>query len=91
VRNFVIIIVGVIIVSSLFNLGSGTGVVSTVFANTPWWIYFVLAGIIYSGYRASIHFAEEKKVDETFIEEEGKKYIERMHNERERRKITRDS
>lgn len=89
VRNLVIIILGVIILALFMNLGSGADLISVIFANTPWWVYFVLAGIIYSGYRASIHFSEDRKVDEAFIEEEGKKYIERMNEEKERRKITR--
>lgn len=58
---------------------------------TPWWVYFVLAGIIYSGYRVFIHMQEEKKVDQAFIEEEGNKYIERMNQEKERRKANKAS
>lgn len=86
-RNFVIVVLGVIVIGLL--IGSGAEVISSVFASTPWWVYFVLAGIVYSGYRATVHMAEEKKVDDAFIEEEGRKYIERMKEERERRNITR--
>jgi hypothetical protein len=89
VRNLVIFVLGIIIIAFTINMGSGTEIITSVFANTPWWVYFVLAGIIYSGYRASIHISEEKKLDEVFIEEEGKKYIEKMNEERERRKVSR--
>lgn len=83
------IVLGILIVAILISLGNGIEIFTTVFANTPWWVYFVLAGIIYSGYRATVHISEEKKVDEAFIEEEGKKYIDKMNDERERRRITR--
>ncbi|MCA0989196.1 sporulation YhaL family protein [Alkalihalobacillus algicola] len=64
----------------------------TAFASSlPWWIYFVLAGIIYSGYKSMTLTVEDRKVDQIHIEEEGKIYVKRMEDERERRKKARVS
>ncbi|MDF2607614.1 MAG: SigE-dependent sporulation protein [Bacillales bacterium] len=53
----------------------------------PWWIYFVVAGIVFSGYKAITAFIEEDKeiVDERLIEHEGNYYMERIAEERKRR------
>ncbi|TLS38333.1 SigE-dependent sporulation protein [Pseudalkalibacillus caeni] len=57
-------------------------------ASVPWWIYFVLAGIVYSGYKVATLTIEDRKVDQNFIEEEGKVFIERMEDEKKRRHKT---
>lgn len=44
----------------------------------PWWVYFVMTGILLSGYLAYSSMLEDKKVDERVIEKEGQLYIERM-------------
>ncbi|MBB3868368.1 SigE-dependent sporulation protein [Parageobacillus toebii NBRC 107807] len=51
----------------------------------PWWIYLVVAGIIFSGYMAVRTAAKEREIDESFIEKEGEIYMERIRKERERR------
>ncbi|TKD68852.1 SigE-dependent sporulation protein [Pseudalkalibacillus hwajinpoensis] len=61
------------------------------FSSFPWWLYFVLAGIIYSGYKTMQLTAEERKVDQIHIEEEGRVYVERMEDERKRRKQATDN
>ncbi|MGG3018136.1 sporulation YhaL family protein [Geobacillus stearothermophilus] len=52
----------------------------------PWWIYLVVAGIIFSGYMTVKTAAREREIDEVFIEKEGEIYMERIRQERERRK-----
>ncbi|AKM17927.1 sporulation YhaL family protein [Geobacillus sp. FSL K6-0789] len=52
----------------------------------PWWIYLVVAGIIFSGYMTVKTAAREREIDEAFIEKEGEIYMERIRQERERRK-----
>ncbi|WLR42838.1 sporulation YhaL family protein [Bacillus carboniphilus] len=52
----------------------------------PWWVYFCIVGILFSGYMAFTNFKKEQEIDEAFIEKEGEIYIERMEKEREQRK-----
>ncbi|MGP4082390.1 sporulation YhaL family protein [Pseudalkalibacillus sp. R45] len=71
-----------------FALLQFTGVYSNlkpVLTSVPWWMYFVLAGIGYSGYRAWFHTVEDRKLDRVHIEEEGKIYMERIEEEKQRR------
>ncbi|WP_027409900.1 sporulation YhaL family protein [Anoxybacteroides tepidamans] len=51
----------------------------------PWWIYVVVAGIVFSGYMTVRTAAQERKIDEEFIEKEGEIYMERIREERRRR------
>lgn len=52
----------------------------------PWWIYLVLAGIVFSAYMMIKTAKEDQEVDLEFIEKEGEIYIQRMEEERARRK-----
>ncbi len=52
----------------------------------PWWIYIVLAGIVFSAYMMIKTAKEDQEVDLEFIEKEGEIYIQRMEEERARRK-----
>lgn len=52
----------------------------------PWWIYLVLAGILFSTYMMIKTAKEEREIDMEFIEKEGEIYIQRMEAERARRK-----
>ncbi|MFD1849998.1 sporulation YhaL family protein [Oceanobacillus bengalensis] len=51
----------------------------------PWWVFIVIAMIFFSGYMAFRTMAAERKLEQTFIEREGKIYLERMEKEREER------
>lgn len=51
----------------------------------PWWIYLVVAGIIFSGYMTVRTAAKEQEVDEAMIEKEGEIYMERIREERKQR------
>lgn len=51
----------------------------------PWWVYLCIIGIIFSAYKLFATAKEEEKLDQSFIEKEGRIYIERMEQERERR------
>ncbi|KUP07944.1 SigE-dependent sporulation protein [Bacillus coahuilensis m2-6] len=51
----------------------------------PIWIYFVIAGIIFSGLMALKSGKEERELEEAWIEKEGNIYLERMEKEREER------
>ncbi|MFN2746914.1 MULTISPECIES: sporulation YhaL family protein [Bacillus] len=51
----------------------------------PWWVYLCIVGIIFSAYKLMATAKEEEKIDQSFIEKEGRIYIERMEKEKERR------
>jgi hypothetical protein len=51
----------------------------------PWWIYLVVAGIIFSGYMTVRTATQEREIDEAFIEKEGEIYMERIRQEKARR------
>ncbi len=52
----------------------------------PAWGYFIMAGIVFSGYKVIEGVLEDKRADEEHIEREGKIFLERMEEERQRRK-----
>jgi Sporulation protein YhaL len=52
----------------------------------PIWIWFVFIGIIVSAVMSIWTARQDRLIDDAWIEKEGQKYIERMEEERERRK-----
>jgi hypothetical protein len=52
----------------------------------PIWIWFVFIGIIVSAVMSIWTARQERVIDDAWIEKEGQKYIDRMEEERERRK-----
>ncbi|WP_110113816.1 sporulation YhaL family protein [Bacillus sp. CGMCC 1.16541] len=57
----------------------------------PIWLYLVVAGIFFSGFMAIRTAQQEKEIDDTFIEQEGQVYMQRMQEEKERRDLVRNS
>ncbi|MCO7124945.1 sporulation YhaL family protein [Sporolactobacillus shoreicorticis] len=55
-----------------------------------WWVYLVVAGIIFSGYQAFNLSKQEKEVDEEWVEQQGNVYMKRMDAEKERRRNRKD-
>ncbi|PFJ05338.1 SigE-dependent sporulation protein [Bacillus cereus] len=51
----------------------------------PWWIYFVIVGIVLSGYMVLYTSKKEQEMDNEFIEKEGEVYMKRLEEEREKR------
>ncbi|MED0971608.1 sporulation YhaL family protein [Bacillus paramycoides] len=51
----------------------------------PWWIYFVIIGIVLSGYMVLYTSKKEQEMDNEFIEKEGEVYMKRLEEEREKR------
>ncbi len=91
VRKGILVILGVLFIISILQLTEIFSAVTAFASGLPWWVYFVLAGIIYSGYKSMTLTVEDRKVDQIHIEEEGKVYVKRMEDERERRKKARVS
>ncbi len=56
----------------------------------PIWIWFVFVGIVVSAIMAIRTARQERLIENTWIEEEGQKYIERMRIEQEKRKSDRE-
>ncbi|WP_270182431.1 sporulation YhaL family protein [Alkalihalobacillus sp. CinArs1] len=90
-RKGILVILGVLFIISILQLTEIFSAVTAFASGLPWWVYFVLAGIIYSGYKSMTLTVEDRKVDQIHIEEEGKVYVKRMEDERERRKKARVS
>lgn len=51
-----------------------------------WWVYLVVAGILFSGYQTVAAVRADREIDEQWNERQGEKYIQRMRTEREKRK-----
>ncbi|WP_370645899.1 sporulation YhaL family protein [Sporolactobacillus sp. STSJ-5] len=58
--------------------------------SVAWWVYLVVAGIIFSGYQAFNLSKQDKEVDEEWVEEQGNVYMKRMDAEKERRRNRKD-
>lgn len=53
--------------------------------SVPWFVYLILAAILYCGYKFVTLAREDHKADQEWIEEEGSVFIRRMEQEKERR------
>lgn len=60
------------------------GVVSDM--SLPFWVYFVIVGIFVSAFMAVKTAKEDREMETEWIEKEGQVYVERMEQEKERRK-----
>ncbi|WNB91452.1 sporulation YhaL family protein [Bacillus sp. NEB1478] len=76
-KGYAALFFGAILIAA-FVLKEYAAGVGEIFIATPWWMYFVLCGIIYSGYRSVISFQEDRERELRLIEEEGKVYMERI-------------
>ncbi|WP_209122784.1 sporulation YhaL family protein [Alkalihalobacillus sp. BA299] len=66
---------------------SGLDFSSVVLLNAdPWWMYFVVLGILVSAYYFMKYSIEDKKIDEEFIEKEGQVFMERIEEDRAKRR-----
>lgn len=54
-------------------------------AGVPWWVFAMIVFIFLSGYMAFRAMYAEKKLDEQYIEQEGKIYMDRIEAERQLR------
>ncbi|KMY45468.1 hypothetical protein AC622_15570 [Bacillus sp. FJAT-27916] len=54
----------------------------------PFFMWFIVAGIFVSAYMTIKSMREDREIDEAFIEDEGKVYIERMEEEKKKRTLT---
>jgi len=57
----------------------------------PIWLYFVIVGIFVSAFMAIKTAREDREFEKEWIEKEGKVYIERMEEEKERKKQVRET
>ncbi|WP_416730660.1 sporulation YhaL family protein [Fictibacillus sp. JL2B1089] len=76
-KGYAALFFGAILIAA-FVLKEYSAGVGNFFTMTPWWMYFVLCGIIYSGYRIVTLFQEDREIEQRVIEEEGRVYMERI-------------
>lgn len=57
----------------------------------PIWLYIVIAGVFFSAFIAIRTAREESEYEKEWIEREGEVYMERMQEEKERRKRLREA
>ncbi|MFG6496722.1 sporulation YhaL family protein [Fictibacillus sp. UD] len=76
-KGYAALFFGAILIAA-FVLKEYSAGVGGFFTMTPWWMYFVLCGIIYSGYRIVTLFQEDREIEQRVIEEEGRVYMERI-------------
>lgn len=53
----------------------------------PWWVYLVVAGIVFSAYMTIRTSREEYERERREAEENGRIYMERIKEEKEKRKL----
>ncbi|MEH7381575.1 sporulation YhaL family protein [Bacillus sp. JJ1533] len=53
--------------------------------SVPWFVYVALFGVLFSAYMVIRTTREERKIEDSYIEQEGHVYIERMNEEKEKR------
>ncbi|MFX3618176.1 MAG: sporulation YhaL family protein [Sporolactobacillus sp.] len=53
--------------------------------NVAWWVYLVVAGILFSGYQAFTLSKADKEIDDDWNEEQGDVYLKRMEAEKKKR------
>ncbi|GAA0490695.1 sporulation protein YhaL [Salinibacillus aidingensis] len=57
----------------------------------PWWIAVIIGLIIFSGYMAFRAIRSEMRLEQEFIEKEGKVYMDRIEEERKHKEETNQS
>lgn len=57
----------------------------------PFWMYFVITGIMISAYMVIRTGREEKRIEDEMIEKEGEIYMRRLEEEKEEKKKTQNS
>ncbi|RYL94503.1 sporulation YhaL family protein [Sporolactobacillus sp. Y61] len=62
-----------------------TDPVLTAMESVDWWVYLLLAGILFSGYQAFSFSRQDKEVDQEWVETQGNVYMKRIEAEKQRR------
>ena len=57
-----------------------------VILNIPWWVFIIMLFICFSGYMSYRAMRAERRLEQQFIEREGQIFMERIKQEKERRK-----
>ena len=61
-------------------------IIEVISMDIPFWMYFVVMGIMISGYMVVKTGKDEKKIEDEIIEREGEVYMKRLEQEREEKK-----
>lgn len=76
----------IVVLYFFFHMMGWIGSLTSFLATIPGWGYFIIAGIIFSGYKAVEGVLEDKRADYEHIEREGQVFLERIEEERKRKK-----
>ncbi|EIT85859.1 hypothetical protein A374_08489 [Fictibacillus macauensis ZFHKF-1] len=83
-KGYLTLILGVLVIL-LFVLKGFFAPLQAFFDITPFWVYLVFAGILFSGTRSYHYGSEQKQINLKVIEQEGEVFMQRIAAERERR------
>lgn len=78
-KRSIVVIGGLAVIYVLKSIG-----IFSFLATLPWWMYFVVAGILFSGYRFLIESRSEREADRKFVEEQGQVYMNRIEEARKK-------
>jgi hypothetical protein len=53
----------------------------------PWWVFMMIVFIFFSGYMSFRAMRAEKELEKHYIERDGQVFLERIEDERERRRL----
>lgn len=70
----------------LFHLTGWINGLATFFASIPAWMYVIIAGILFSGYKVVEGVIEDRRADYEHIEKEGQRFLDRIEEERKQRR-----
>lgn len=84
--RFIWLLLGIIFLYFALQVAGILPQVAAFFTVMPWWMYLVIAGILFSGYKVFEGIMEDRRADQEHIEKEGQVYLERMEEERRKRK-----
>lgn len=84
--RFVWIFLAAVVLYFFFHMMGWIGGMTNFFASLPLWGYVIVAGIIFSGYKAIEGVLEDRRADYEHIEREGQVFLDRIEEERKRRK-----
>ncbi|MCT8139490.1 sporulation YhaL family protein [Anaerobacillus sp. CMMVII] len=85
--KFVVALIGGLLVLFFVRILLLVTPVAALVQASPWWIYFVVGGIILSGYLSFKYSKEDREVEQRWIEQEGELFMEPIRKRRQNKKM----
>jgi len=83
------ILLGIFAITMLLFSARETAIVAALI-QAPFWVHVIIVAIIISGYFTIKTSAEERKTEESWIEQEGQVYMDRIKEAREQRGMSKE-